>query len=670
MAKIVDDRAAELKRENAALRRQLDICHAELNQAREQQTATAEVLQVINSSPGDLAPVFNAILEKAHTLCGAAAGGLVEIEGEQYRAVAVHGKPRLAEWWIQQGWIHSDTGAFAPLRQGECIHLPDVTADDGGRRSEQYHRLIELSGARSLLVVPLRKDNALRGAITAFRQEVRPFTDREIALLQNFAAQAVIAMENARLLTETREALDQQTATAEVLQVINSSPGDLAPVFDAMLDKAMRLCQAAFGLLHTYDGERFRALAISGVSRATAEALQEWIPDPGSALERIVLGDRVVHIPDVVATEAYRSGVASRLKLVELTGARTALWVALRKDDAPVGAFVIYRKEVRPFSDKQIALLQNFAAQAVIAMENARLLTETREALEQQTATAEVLQVINSSPGDLTPVFDAIVAKAMHLCDAAFGYIVGRKDGEAFGHTLATREIPADYAEFRKRNPVRAGQAADCCPDRLLRESPLFTSLDLKDDDLYRRGDPFSVAPWLISAGRERPSLCRSSREAPTPARHDKSLPPGGARVHRQADRAVAEFRRAGGHCNGECAALDRDARSVGAADRDRRGIAGHQFLSRRPRTGFRRDARKGHAAMRSDRCGFAYLRWQCDFMRQRCSGVSSSVLPTLDTRSSIPDPATGLGRIENGERVVQFVDLLPIDSLTEGGDA
>jgi GAF domain-containing protein len=150
-----------------------------------------------------------------------------------------------------------------------------------------------------------------------------------------------------------------------------------------MLEKAMQLCQAAFGLLHTYDAERFRALAIRGVSRATAEALQEWIPDPGSALERIVLGDRIVHIPDVVATEAYRSGVASRLKLVELTGARTAPWVALRKDDTLVGAFVIYRKEVRPFTDKQIGLLQNFAAQAVIAMEDARLLGELRQRTEE-----------------------------------------------------------------------------------------------------------------------------------------------------------------------------------------------------------------------------------------------------------------------------------------------
>src|SRR5262249_45709912 len=252
---------------------------------------------------------------------------------------------------------------------------------------------------------------------------------------------------------ETREALEQQTATAEVLGVINSSPGDLAPVFDAMLEKALRLCGAAFGQLHTFDGERFQVLAVRGLTGAAAAERRgrPLVTDPGGALALVFRCERVVHIPDLVDTEAYRSGVASRRRLVEETGARTALWVALRKENAVLGAFVIYRKEVQPFTDKQIALLQNFAAQAVIAMENARLITQAREALEQQTATAEVLGVINSSPGDLAPVFDAMLEKALRLCGAALGHI-RTFDGELF-HRVATQGEP-DLVAFQRQHPT------------------------------------------------------------------------------------------------------------------------------------------------------------------------------------------------------------------------
>jgi two-component system, NtrC family, sensor kinase len=239
--------------------------------------------------------------------------------------------------------------------------------------------------------VPLIKDDELVGIMGVYRQEVRPFADKQIELLTNFASQAVIAIENARLLNELRqrttdltEALGQQTATTELLQVVNASPGDLVAVFDAMLEKALKLCEAAFGGLYTFDGQRMHPTTTRGVPEVFAEFHSKPLePVPGTASYALVRGERIVHIADLTEDEGYLSGNPAKRALHKLGGARTVLWLPLRKDSALVGTFVVYRTEVRPFTDKQIALLQNFATQAVIAMENTRLLKELRQRTDQ-----------------------------------------------------------------------------------------------------------------------------------------------------------------------------------------------------------------------------------------------------------------------------------------------
>jgi GAF domain-containing protein len=357
------------------------------------------------------------------------------------------------------------------------------------------------------------KENALVGVISIYRKEVRPFTEKQTALLQNFAAQAVIAIENARLLRELRqrttdlsESLEQQTAASEVLRVISSSPSELGPVFETMLANATRLCDANFGLLLLYEGDwRFRVVAIINAPAVFAELrLREPIFEvsPETGLGRAVATKDVIHIADYAEEAIYKEQRhPAAVALGELGGARTFLVVPMLKDKEIAGAIAIYRQEVRPFTDKQIELVKNFAAQAVIAIENARLLTELRErtddlteSLEQQTATSKVLEVISRSAFDLQAVFETVVESSVRLCGADRAFIY-RFDGELLRLAVAFN-TPQELKDFVGQNPIRPGR--NSASGRAALERRTIQIPDVLADPEYtfrverRRGNPDS----------------------------------------------------------------------------------------------------------------------------------------------------------------------------------
>ena len=365
----------------------------ELSESLEQQTATSEVLRVISSSPGELEPVFQAMLENATRICEAKFGQLLRFRGDGFEFVAgVDLPPSYAEFMRGRGRFSPPAGSQLDraMATKRVSYTADMAADSVPGSPATF------GGARSSVAVPMLKDDNLIGAIVIYRQEVRPFTEKQIELLTNFAAQAVIAIENTRLLNELRESLQQQTATADVLSTISSSRGELDPVFQAMLENGTRICEAKFGVLSLNEGDALRVVAMHNAPPTYVE-LRRREPtfkptgNLGALVARAVATKRAVQTADIADTLAGNEDPQAR-NFAAVTGARTIIIVPMLKDNEPVGVITIYRQDVRPFADKQIELLTNFAAQAVIAIENARLLNELRRRTADLTESLENLR--------------------------------------------------------------------------------------------------------------------------------------------------------------------------------------------------------------------------------------------------------------------------------------
>jgi two-component system, NtrC family, sensor kinase len=457
------------------------------------------VLKVISRSTFDLQTVLDTLVESAARLCMADRSGILLPQGDVYRQRANY---RFAREGVEYALAHPlqvDRGSITGrvVLEGRQIHIHDVLADPEYRATDYQQAF----GFRTCLGVPLLREGTTIGVFVLNRDEVNPFTDKQIELVTTFADQAVIAVENVRLfeaeqqrtreLTESRE---QQTATSEVLRVISSSPGDPEPVFQTMLENATRICEAKFGTMYFREGDAFRAVAMHGAPPSyRASRLHALVhPGPNTGLSRSVQTRDVVQIEDIAADQGYSERDPMRVGAVELGGVRTLLSVPMLKEREVIGVITIYREVVRPFTDKQINLVRNFAAQAIIAIENTRLLNELRqrttdlsESLDQQTATSKVLEVISRSAFDLQAVFETVAESSVRLCGADRAFIF-RFDGELLRMTVAFNTVSQEWKEYLAQHPSRPGR--DSAAGRAALERRTVHIPDVQADHEYTFG--------------------------------------------------------------------------------------------------------------------------------------------------------------------------------------